>query len=115
MTSREPSRPQRVGNMRERVTLQRRVETTSESGEPIIVYETIEEVFARVEPLKGLEKTTAVQTVANQFYNVHARYRDDLSVLDRVQWKGQDLDITAISSPDERHRYVQLDCEAVAP
>lgn len=115
MTSREPSRPQRVGNLRERITLQERVDGQSESGEPITTYETIEEVFARVEPLKGLEKTTAVQTVAKQLYNVHVRFRTDLSVLDRVQWNGQDLDITAISNPDERHRYLQLDCEAAAP
>lgn len=110
-----PYRGERIGNLRERVTLQERVETTSPSGEPITTYETIATVFARVEPLKGLEKATTAQTVATQAYNVHVRYRDDLSVLDRVQWNGQDLDIKAISNPDERRRFLQLDCEAVAP
>lgn len=112
MTTREPYRPQRVGNMRERVTLQERVETESPSGEPITVYETIEEVWARVEPLKGEEKITAAQIVAMQRFNIFIRSRDDVTVLHRVQWNGIDLDVTATSNPDERKRFLQIDCEA---
>lgn len=115
MTTPNPYRPQRIGNLRDRVVLQKRVVTYSGSGEPIITHNTLATVFARVEPLKGEEKAAMAQIVAKQRFNVHVRWRNDLTVLDRVVWSGMDLDITATGNPDERRRFLQLDCEAFVP
>ncbi len=112
MTTREPYRPQRVGNLRERVAIQQRTVTQSHTGEEIEAWTLLAEVWARVEPLKGEEKFAASQIIASQRFNIHIRQRDDVTVLDRVQWNGLDLNIAAISNPDERGRYTQLDCVA---
>ncbi|MEQ8226509.1 MAG: phage head closure protein [Rhodospirillales bacterium] len=110
-----PYQGERVANLRERVELQERVVTQNGFGEEIITYETLDTVWARVEPLKGTEKWSAQQVIAEQLYHVFVRYRTDLSVLDRVVWRGQNMDITAITNPDERRRFLQLDVEVLNP
>lgn len=111
-----PWRGERIGNLRERVTLEKRIETQDPgTGEPIIDWTPLATVFARVEPLKGEERFVAHQVVASHHYRVFIRYRDDMTVLDRVVWNGLELGIQATSNPDERRRFLQIDCEAANP
>ncbi|MGH6866300.1 MAG: phage head closure protein [Methyloceanibacter sp.] len=101
---------QRIGNLRERVELQHRTVELDEFGEPIVTWVPRATVWARVEPLKGEERFAAQQVIATLGHRVHIRYRDDLSTLDRVIWEGQQLDVQAVTHPDERKRYTVLDC-----
>lgn len=110
-----PYRGERIGNLRERVELQEKTVEQNEFGEEIVTYETIETVWARVEPLKGQERFEAQQVTAKLSVRIYVRHRTDLSVQDRVVWDGKEFNILAMLNADERRRFLQLDCEAIQP
>jgi SPP1 family predicted phage head-tail adaptor len=106
---------ERIGNLRERVELQKRTVELDEFGGEEITWVPLATVWARVEPLKGTERFAAQQVIATLAYRVHIRYRGDLGPLDRVIWNEQQLDVQAVINPDERRRYEVLDCEVTNP
>jgi SPP1 family predicted phage head-tail adaptor len=108
-----PYRAERIGNLRERVTLLRRAVGQDGWGQPTETYVPFDEVSARVEPLKGSEAIAAAQVQSTQSYRIYLRYRDDLTVLDRIAWGAITLNVTAISNADERRRFLTIDCSLV--
>lgn len=106
-----PSRPQRIGNLRERVTLVR-----EERGEPdgfggySYEYVDVATIWARVEPVKADEQFIAggIQSITDVL--VHIRHRDDVEPTWRLNWQGKQFNITGIRNLDERGRFLVLDC-----
>lgn len=115
MTSREPYRPQRIGNLRERVVLVKLVpgepDWSGHPGEP--TWEPQPPVHARVEPLKGQEREIAGGLAAVASVQVHIRHRDDVDATWRLEHKGISYNIRAIRNLDERGRFLCLDCEGI--
>jgi SPP1 family predicted phage head-tail adaptor len=111
----QPFSGERIGNLRDRVTIRELVETLDDYGQPIQTWQEVATVWARVEPLKGDERFAAQQIIATAAYRVHIRYRDDVTVLHSIRWNDIDLDITSISNADERKRYLALECSVVNP
>lgn len=115
MTTREPYRAQRVGNLRERVTLMEWRSGRDEWNNPIEGWFDVETVYARVEPLKGQERLIANEIVASYDVLVHIRAYPGMSTTWRVKHEGRELEIRAIQNLDERGRYLTLECAGTAP
>lgn len=116
MTSREPYRPQRIGNLRERVQLVKFVpgepDWSGHPGDP--TWEPQPAIWARVEPLKGDERVIGGGLSAVASVLVHIRYRDDVAPTWRLMHRGREYNIRAIRNLDERGRFISLDCEGIA-
>ena len=112
MTSREPYRPQRIGNLRERVTLLHEETTPDGHGGFETEYVEIGTVWARVEPVKDGEQFIAggIQNITDVL--VHIRRRDDLDTTSRLTWEGRTFNIKGIRNLDERGRFLALDCSS---
>ena len=110
MTSREPYRGQRIGNMRERITLQRLERTPDGGGGFEETFVDVTTVWARVEPVKADEQFIAggIQSITDVL--VHIRHRDDVVPTWRLEWQGRQFNITGIRNLDERGRFLVLDC-----
>jgi len=106
----EPAKAQRVGNMRERVTLLRQEGTPDGYGGFEYTYIEVATVWARVEPVKADEQFIAggIQSITDVL--VHIRHRDDVVPTWRLEWQGRQFNITGITNLDERTRFLVLDC-----
>lgn len=113
MTSLEPYRPQRIGNLRERVVLVKLVpgepDWSGHPGEP--TWEPQAAIWARVEPLKGQERMIGGGLAAVAWVQVHIRHRSDVETTWRLTHRGITYNIRAIRNLDERGRFLSLDCE----
>lgn len=113
-----PDRAPRIGDLRERVTLQEHVKIgTDKMNAAIYDWQDRGRVAARVEPEKGGERFLEKGgiRISDAMLRVSIRYRADVSVEWRLLWeRGPNdrrvLDIRAIANADERRRFLQLDC-----
>lgn len=110
MTSREPYRAQRIGNLREHVVLQSVTYEDDGYGGQIPTWHDHGPIAARVEPLKGEERIIAGRLASPYDVAVHIRYRDDVRTDWRVVYRGETLEITSLRNLDERKRFLTLEC-----
>ena len=108
MSSREPYSPQRIGNMRDRVTLQR-VELVDDGFGTVETLVDVATVWARVEPVKGQERILAGAVTQTTTLHMHIRQHHDVEANWRAVWKGDSYNITARRNLDERGQYLTLD------
>ncbi|MFC5387565.1 phage head closure protein [Aquamicrobium segne] len=115
MTSREPYRPQRIGNLRERIVLGKYVpgepDWSGHPGDP--TWEAQPAIWARVEPLKGEERMIGGGLAAVAWVQVHIRHRSDVETTWRLTHRGITYNIRAIRNLDERDRFLSIDCEGL--
>lgn len=109
MTTREPYRGQRVGNLRERITLQER-QLVDDGFGTVETFVDVGEIWARVEPVKASERTIGggVQSINDVL--VHIRHRDDIGPTWRIRHRGTTYNITGVRNLDERRAFLALDC-----
>lgn len=109
MTTREPYKGQRIGNLRERVTLQDFTSTDDGFGGRIEEWYDVAEVWARIEPVKAGEQLIAggIQSITDVL--VHVRHRDDITSQWRIIWRGIVYRITGARNLDERGQFLTLD------
>lgn len=67
------------------------------------------ELSARVRTLSAREKLSLGQVLNEQVYEVTLRNRTGVSAKQRVLWKGQTLNVQAVT-PDENNEYLLLTC-----
>ncbi|MCK9497108.1 MAG: phage head closure protein [Dehalococcoidia bacterium] len=104
----------RAGRLDRRITLQRFTATQDAYGEPIETWADYVTVWARVEPLRGRERFEAQREHAEVDTRFHLRYRDDLTVEDRITYEGDLYDIEAILETG-RHEGLEILGRAVQP
>ena len=109
MSSREPYRPQRIGNLRELITLQRMDRVPDGGGGFEETFVDVATVWARVEPVKSAEQFMAGGIQGIDDLLLHIRHRDDVNKLWRIIWRSRQLSITGIRNLDERRRYLTID------
>lgn len=123
-----PQRAARIGNLRDRVTLQQYVQTVvahEEDGRIVndeFEWQDVASVYARVEPLRGdsIYEDQVRSKYSRQQFAVSIRYRPDVvPILWRVLWTrdvGQAphvLQVEGVTNPDERRRFLRLLCEQI--
>lgn len=123
----------RSGDLRERVTIQRKSVTRNSFGEEVESWSPIAggpslwpagatlnpllqsaraAVWAKVEPLAGRERLMAQQMGSTADVRVTIRYRSDVAVTDRLVWRGKPLDITSVADVGARRQWLELMCVA---
>lgn len=92
----------RAGLLDRRVRLERRVEVVDESGQTIVQWAHLADVWARVEPLGGREGFGQEQWVATGDLRFTVRWRDDVDPLHRVVHEGRAYDVVSVAEDGRR-------------
>jgi head-tail adaptor len=79
--------PERIGAKRERITIQVGTPTVDAEGEPIVLWATFTEVWARAEFLSGRELEAMQKINAEISVRLTVNRRTDLLTTHRVLWK----------------------------
>jgi len=103
----------KIGDMRERVTLQQEVLTADGGGGNALAWTAGSVVWARVRPLSGREQAARGGLEAAQLFEVTIRRQAALAVTTgwRALWGGVPLNIRTVRNMDERNEYLTLECE----
>lgn len=106
-----------AGELRERVTVQRRSSTRDAIGGQIEIWQVRATLYAKVQPMSAGEQYRRSQLQAKADWKVTIRYNGDVLPTDRLSWRGKTLEIKGILNPDMRRRFLDLACEElqVAP
>jgi phage head-tail adaptor, putative, SPP1 family len=114
VTSRRPYRPQAIGNLRERVDLQRSILVRDPDGGMMETWVTVATVFARLEPVKSQDEVIGGGIRATEAMLVHIRHREDVATDWRILWQGKPYLIDGMRNLDERRQYLTLSAHWVA-
>lgn len=82
--------------LRRRIRVERKVATRDAFGGENISYVLRVELYADVRPVSGREPLLAQQFQVGEAFEFRVRYRTDIAPTDRVVWKGERYDITAL-------------------
>lgn len=85
-----------AGKMDRQITLQRKYVTENESGEQIETWTDIATVWAQKIDMRGSERFTASQTVAQVDTKFKIWYRRGLTPIDRVLYEGKLYDVGGV-------------------
>lgn len=104
---------QRIGAMRERVTIQAEAQTPDNGGGYALSWSSVTSCWARVRPLGGREQAARGGLEAAQIYEVTIR-RQAAAVTpeNRLLWGSVPLNIRSVINMDERGEYLTLSCDA---
>lgn len=106
----------RIGEMRERVTIEVAANTVNPYGEEIEAWGPIATnpiVPAEVLAISGREAVNAQQAKAIVGYRVRIRYRADVTPAHRFNYRGKTLTIAWGGDPDGRRRELAFYCSEV--
>lgn len=101
----------RVGQLRERVTVQQFTETRNGIGAAVKSWSDVAEVWAEVRTPSGRELMAAAQMHSVLTHMITIRYRDDITAAMRVVWRGVNLEVDGEPfDPDGTRRWLKLRC-----
>lgn len=102
-----------AGRLRHRVEIQQQVSTVDSSGETSIEWETVDTVWAAVEPLSAREYIAAQQIGSQITTRITIRYRDDIVPSMRILHGSTIYNIQGVlADADSGIEYLTLPCSA---
>lgn len=105
----------RIGQLRQRITIQQMTAGTDGQGGVTKTFSTlVDRLPASVLPLGGQEAVALAQQTSELRTKVTIRYRDDVSVKQRIVFGSRTLEIGVIADPDGRRRALELICTEIA-
>lgn len=99
-----------IGALTDRVSLQRRVDTSELEGGVTHMFMTVTSLWARVRSLSARLAMAGDGRAAEASHSVVVRYRSDLSVGDRFGWRGRWLEVVGVSDLDGRRAWLSCQC-----
>tara|TARA_R110000824_G_scaffold37643_1_gene115717 strand:+ start:1497 stop:1826 length:330 start_codon:yes stop_codon:yes gene_type:complete len=100
-----------IGRMRHRITIQKGTDTVDTGGGRSVVWATLKEVFADIQPQGGASKYRQDQVQENVTHKIVMRYRSDIGTNYRIKFGTRIFNIHSILNESERDRYLVLNCE----
>lgn len=100
----------RAGRLRHRVELQRLVEDRNELNEVVQTWQTLDTVWARIEPLQGREFVEAQRNEARLSHRITIRAYTGLTVRDQVKYGTRTFGIVSVGDVEEVGREMRLMC-----
>lgn len=94
----------RAGQMRERITFQKKIETRNSFNEVEISYSDHVTVWAQVLPNAGTKFYQALQGTSQVSGEIHIRYRSDIEPTMRILYGNRYLEIISLVNPQERNK-----------
>jgi SPP1 family predicted phage head-tail adaptor len=106
----------RIGELRQRVTIQQLISGQDEYGQPVNAWDSIATVWAKVEDLAGREYFQAQQVPTSQVNTrITIRWRLDVKPEMRIVSGDRIFDIVAVLNPTGKKIELQLMCREVVP
>jgi SPP1 family predicted phage head-tail adaptor len=105
-----PSTPPGLGALTDRVSLQRRVDTSELEGGTAHMFMTVSSLWARVRALSARIAFAGDGRAAEASHSVVVRYRSDVAVGDRFGWRGRWLEVVGTSDLDGRRTWLSCQC-----
>lgn len=99
-----------IGALTDRVSLQRRVDTSELEGGVAHMFMTVTSLWARVRNLSARIAMAGDGRVAEASHSVVVRYRTDVAVGDRFGWRGRWLEVVGVSDLDGRRVWLSCQC-----
>jgi len=110
------ARVPRIGMLRHRVTLQAEVETADGYGGYALAWSDVSTFWARVEPLSGEERLTAMALEGRTTHRIWFRRRSDVTAEHRIVHGSR---VFSLHSPpvnaDERDRFQYVEAQEGGP
>ena len=103
----------RAGDLRHRVTIQKRTHAQDSCGEMDITWSDGDTIWADIRPLRGDEFYKAQQVSAKITHKIITRYRRDINNITRLKFGERYFNVLAVMDPGERRRELNLLCEEV--
>lgn len=101
--------PNRAGQLRSRVLVQKMTPSEDSYGQPIEVFSDYLRLWARIEPLEGAELVDARQITADVTHRMTLRYRDDINHKMRFIMGSRTFHIAdAPVADDERNEFLKI-------
>ena len=100
-----------IGDMRSQITFRERVYVTDSIGGQTTTLQDIATnptVWAKITPMKGIERFFAEKIEANIDYEIIIRRRTDIDTHNFVLYKGTEFEIRAILDVKNRHEFQKL-------
>ncbi len=110
--SRLISPTQRIGELDQRVQLQKQVRVPDAGGGNAHEWETQATVWAHVRPQSGSEREHSDRLNAEGGHRVAIRYRSDVNESWRIVWNGRAMNIRFAQDSGGRSLYLVMECEA---
>lgn len=99
-----------IGSLTDRVSLQRRVDTSELEGGTTHAFMTVSSLWARVRTLSARLAVAGDGRTAEASHSVVVRYRSDVAVGDRFGWRGRWLEVVGVSDMDGRRAWLSCTC-----
>lgn len=104
----------RSGRLDKRITIQRKTLTDNEYGEPVETWADLVTLWAIYLPARGSERFAAQQQIAEIDTVFRIRYRQNITVTDRIIYNGRTYDIKAVVDMCGRKDGIELYAKARA-
>lgn len=104
----------KLSGLDQRITFQRITETSDGIGGTIEAWASIATsptVWAKVTPRIGKEAMAEGRMNATAMATFTIRYREDITELDRIQWRGEAWNIRRVMRKTQRELYIEIDAE----
>ena len=102
----------RIGKLRHKVEVQRFVTKKDEWGNTIEAWETLANVWAAIEPMKGEEFFAAMAFQSEITHKVTMRYFGErITTKDLLVFNGRTFDIESVINVEERNKELVLMCK----
>lgn len=102
-----------IGDLRHRITLQRKTATVSESGFETENWEDYKTLWAAVTNLHGREYFAAAAVQAEGTVKFTIRYLPGVDTAMRISFRGKSYNITAIDNIKYQNRYQEIKAQEV--
>ncbi len=103
-----------IGDLRHRITIQKRSTTINENGFEVETWQDYKTVWAAVSNLHGREYFAAAAVQAENTVKFTVRYLPSLDTTMRINFRGKTYDITAIDHIKYQNRFMEIKALEVA-
>jgi len=93
----------KIGKLRNKITIQKPIETTNDEGEIIQTWEEFATVWAEINPLIGREYWASKQTTSEVTGKIRIRYIAGITPKMRVKFGERIFNIEGLINPDEKN------------
>ncbi len=102
-----------IGKMNRRVNILECIVVRDEYGGEEKSWIVKKSVWANIKPVSGTEVFKAQQVEAQNVTSIIIRYRTDISVLNRIEYKNKLYEIIGVSDEETDHKKLILNCKEI--